>query len=402
MPRLPAVLRPLYPRLKPVYVHATRLVAPASVALSRLGGTYLPTGVVHSMEEAAATSGGHCVTARPPETIARPPFLGYPQDMPPLEPATDTVVPRLAVAELPNGRILGPHRAVITGRGDLLWELSLYFGTTHPRQHPLFLSPFPGAPHRVQGRLGVLASRGDRNYYHFLIDVLPRLGVLAQAPDIEVPTQWYVPATTRFQLELLNLMGITADQRINSDEIGHVQADCLVVPGLASVVKEKNTPWMVEYLRRRLLPAVPVAAERRPVYITRTAGTNNRAVANEPALIAMLVERGFDVVDPGALSVAEQIRTFAQASVIVSPHGAALANLVFASPGCTVIELFPPGCVLPDYWRLASSVPGLTYRYFSAWPNSSTPQNRPTAIVSDITIDLTALGAMLDELSATP
>jgi capsular polysaccharide biosynthesis protein len=394
-------LRPLYPRLKPAYVHATRVVAPAAVALSRFGGSYLPTGVVETMEEAAATSGGHCVTARAPETIARPPFLGYPQDLPPLEPATDTVVPRLAVAELPGGRILGPHRAVITGAGDLLWELSLYFGTTHPRQHPLFLNPFPGPPHQVAGRLGVLASRGDRNYYHFLIDVLPRLGVLAQAPDIEVPEQWYVPATSRFQLELLDLMGITADTRINSDEIEHVRADCLVVPGLASVVKEKNTPWMVEFLRQRLLTEVPDAASRRPVYITRTAGTNNRAVANEPALISMLTERGFDVVDPGAMSVAEQIRTFAGASVIVSPHGAALANLVFASPGCTVIELFPPGCVLPDYWRLASSVPGVTYRYLSAWPDSSTAQNRPMAIVSDIAVDLTALGTMLDESTAT-
>jgi capsular polysaccharide biosynthesis protein len=101
------------------------------------------------------------------------------------------------------------------------------------------------------------------------------------------------------------------------------------------------------------------------------------------------------------MSVAEQIRTFAGASVIVSPHGAALANLVFASPGCTVIELFPPGCVLPDYWRLASSVPGVTYRYLSAWPDSSTAQNRPMAIVSDIAVDLTALGTMLDESTAT-
>jgi capsular polysaccharide biosynthesis protein len=397
MPRLPAVLRPLYPKLKPVYVRATGVVAPVAVALSRLGGSYLPTGVAHSMEEAAATSGGRCVVARPPETIVRPPFLGLPADLPPLEPATDTVVPRLAVAELPNGRILGPHRAVITGAGDLLWELSLYFGTTNPRQHPLFLSPFPGAPHEVKGRLGVLASRGDRNYYHFLIDVLPRLGVLAQAAEIDMPEQWYVPATSPFQLELLDLMGITADRRINSDEIGHVRAETLVVPGLASVVKEKNTPWMVEFLRQRLLPNVE-PTERRPVYITRSAGTNNRAVTNEPELIALLTARGFDVVDPGALSVVDQIRIFASSSIIVSPHGAALANLVFASPGCHVIELFPPGCVLPDYWRLASSVPGVTYRYLSAWPPSDAPQNRPSAIVSDITVDLAALVALLDEV----
>ena len=65
---------------------------------------------------------------------------------------------RLAVAELPGGRVLGPHRAVITGRGDLVHDVSWYFGTRHAREHPVFLNPFAGAPLHVAGRLGVLAS----------------------------------------------------------------------------------------------------------------------------------------------------------------------------------------------------------------------------------------------------
>ncbi len=149
--------------------------------------------------------------ARPPETIVRPPFEGVPSDLPALEPATDTEIPRIAVDELPHGRVLGQSRAVITGRGDLLWELSHYFGARSPRQHPVFNNPFPGSPLDVDGRLGVLASRGDVNYYHFLIDVLPRIGVLEQAPDVAAPDRWYVPAQTRFQRELLDLAGITTD-----------------------------------------------------------------------------------------------------------------------------------------------------------------------------------------------
>jgi hypothetical protein len=104
MPRLPAALRPLYPYLQPTYVHLNRYLAPATVRLSR---GMLPTGVVETMEEAASTSGGRCVVARAPETIVRPPFLGWPADLPPLEPATDTEIPRVAVAELPDGRVLG-------------------------------------------------------------------------------------------------------------------------------------------------------------------------------------------------------------------------------------------------------------------------------------------------------
>jgi capsular polysaccharide biosynthesis protein len=403
MPRLPAPLRPLYPYLQPAFMHTSRLVAPVTTRLSRLAGGLVPAGIVATMEEAASTSGGTCVTARPPETIVRPPFLGWPADLPPLEPATDTVIPRLAVAELPGGRVLGRTRAVITGKGDLLWELSHYFGTTHPRQHPVFVNPFPKPPRDVAGRLGLLASRGDINYYHFLIDVLPRLGVLEQAEGIEMPDCWYVPAQGKFQRQFLELMGITDEKLVDSDENPHVRAECLVVPSLPSVVGEKNPPWVVEFLRRRLMGGLNLPQERRPIYITRTAGTNNRAVMNEPELLAFLTARGFDIIDPSELTVIGQMEAFAAASVIVSPHGAALANLVFASPGTTVIELFPPGSVLPDYWRLASSVPGLRYRYLSAWPRRTRRQglfsDRGKMIVSDIEVDLAALTVMLDQLS---
>lgn len=375
------------------------LVSPATMRLAKLHGGWVPTGIVDTMEEAAATSGGRCVVARPPEVIARPPFEGVPADLPPLEPATDTEIPRVAVDELPHGRVLGKPRAVITGAGDLLWELSHYFGARTPREHPVFNNPFPGAPREVAGRLGVLASRGDANYYHFLIDVLPRIGVLEQAPDVAPPDLWYAPAQTRFQRELLDLAGIATTARIDSDQYPHVRAETLVVPGLASVVKEKNPPWVVEFLRGRLLRHLAPPKERHPLYVTRTAGTHNRTVLNEPALIRLLTARGFEVIDPAAESVLAQMEAFASASVIVSAHGAALANLVFASPGATVIELFPAGQVLPDYWRLASSA-GVHYRYLSAWPESG-GHSRSTAIVSDIEVDLAALEAMLDAVPSS-
>jgi hypothetical protein len=65
--RLPARLRPLFPYLKPAFVTATRVVAPASQRLSTARGGLLPTGVVSTLERAAETSGGRCVVARPPE-----------------------------------------------------------------------------------------------------------------------------------------------------------------------------------------------------------------------------------------------------------------------------------------------------------------------------------------------
>jgi capsular polysaccharide biosynthesis protein len=397
MVRLPPRLRPLFPYLKPAYVSATRAVSPVTLAMSRTRGGLLPTGTVLTMEDAAATSGGRCVVARQAETLERGEPTGLPAGLPMLEPTDDGPVDRVAVAELPNGRVLGPHRAVITGANDLVWEISRYFGTTKPRQHPVFLNPFPPPPLEVEGRLGVLASRGDSNYYHFLNDAITRIGVLEHALEIAPVDRWYVPAGMSFQRELLDMMDVGADRIIDASEHPHVRAEVLVVPGPPAMT-EKNPPWVSAFLRDRLMQASGKPPTGNPIYVTRGATGNNRDIINEAEVRDLLAKRGFDVIDPGQMSVADQIRAFAEAPVIVSAHGAALANLAFAGPGSAVIEIFPTGCVLPDYWRLAAGVPGLTYRYLSDWPTTAR-LSRAMAIVTDINVDIDALVALLDDVS---
>jgi capsular polysaccharide biosynthesis protein len=393
-------VRPYFPYLKNAYTTATRMVAPATQRLSRLRGGHLPSGVVATLEEAAASSGGRCVMARPAEPVTRPAARGLPAGHPTFAAGVNHVPP-VRVAELPGGRVLGPNRAVLSGRGDLVHEVSWYFGTdrARPREHPLFMHPFPPPPVEVSGRLGVLASRGDGNYYHFLVDALARLGVMEQCPQLAPPDRWYVPACARFQRDLLGMIGLRPEQWIDADEVPHVRAECLVVPGqpTATVL---NPPWVVEFLRSRLLPAVDVTGPRTPIYLTRGNQLNNRRVVNEEQVLALLSERGFTALDPGALSVAEQIRACATASVIVGAHGAGLANIMFAGPGAAVVELFPAGDALPDcYWTLSRNVPDLDYRYLAGvGGRSRRDYNR--ALVSDIHVDIDALARILDGLSA--
>jgi capsular polysaccharide biosynthesis protein len=399
MVRLPPPLRPLFPYLKPAYVRATGALAPAMQRLSRARGGMLPTGVAATLREAAESSGGRWVQARPAEVIARPDRIpGRPPDLPRTDTGDGESVAAVGVAELPGGRVLGPHRAVVSGRGDLVHEVSWYFGTARPRQHPLYLNPFPPRPLEVSGRVGVLAARGDGNYYHFLMDVVTRLGLLAQAPAITPPERWYVPQQTPFQRELLDLLDIPADSRIDAGVHPHLRAECLVVPQ-SPAMTEKNPPWTVRFLRERLLPFADAPAARRRIFVTRGPSANNRTVRNETEVLSVLAARGFEAIDPGAMSVLDQISAFASAELIVAPHGAAMTNLVFAPPGAAVVELFPAGCLLPDFWRLACGVPGLSYRYLSA-PSGPARATRQHAIVRDIDVDLTALVEVLDELDA--
>lgn len=393
MVRLPPRLRPLFPYLKPAYVRATRVVAPASVRLSR---SALPTGAT-TLRAAAESGGGRYVLARAAEEVERPPIEGVPPGLPLADRSNGQAFGPVGVAELPGGRVLGPHRAVISGRNELVHDVSWYFGTRRPHEHPLYLNPFPAPPLEVDRRLGVLAARGDGNYYHFLMDVIAKLGVLEQAPEIAPPERWYVPQGVGFQRELLDLAGVPAEARVDASEHPHVRAEVLVVPAPPEMT-EKNPPWAVQWLRARLLRAVEVPdGPRRRIYVTRGPSSHNRSVVNEAEVRGLLAERGFVDVDPGELSVADQIRTFATAELIVAPHGAALANLIFAAPGATVIELFPAGCLLPDFWRLACGVPGLRYRYLSAY-GPPPRRGRQTTIVRDIEVDVPALAALLESL----
>ena len=67
-----------------------------------------------------------------------------------------------------------------------------------------------------------------------------------------------------------------------------------------------------------------------------------------PNLTARLKNAGFSVIAPENYTVEQQIRIFSRAKIIVGEIGAALANIIFAPPGCTVIEIMPE--IKPSLW----------------------------------------------------
>jgi capsular polysaccharide biosynthesis protein len=292
--------------------------------------------------------------------------------------------------------VLGPHRAVIDGAGTMINEFSRYFGTRSWREHPIFWHPFPAAPLEVNGRLAVLACRGDVSYYHFLLDVLPRVEILETA-GVPPADRWYVPRQHGYQSELLELAGVPpGEEVVDADLVPHVRAETLLVPGLPDA-DLKTPPWAVDFIRGRLLDPALARIPGRRIYVTRGRERNNRTVRNEDEVVALLSERGFEVIDPAKLPVAEQIRTFAEAEWIVGPHGAGLANTAFCGPGASVVELFAPDYVQGCYWKLADCVEGVAYRYLVG-AGRPPRGGRMRGVMSDINLDLAALARTLDAL----
>ena len=104
------------------------------------------------------------------------------------------------------------------------------------------------------------------------------------------------------------------------------------------------------------------------------------------------------MIDPGCTSsVREQIQAFAAAAtVIVAPRTVPRWPICSSrAPAPRSWNCFPRGVLLPDFWRLATGVPGLTYRYVSA--PAVTRQSRAQAIVRDIEVDIDGPGRHPDD-----
>lgn len=311
----------------------------------------------------------------------------------------DHEVPETFVLDLAGGTVLGRHAAVVTAGGVLDQETSHYFGIEGWREHPVFLNPRPGPVEHVKGTLLVLAARatGD-NYYHFLVDALPRLGLLSDAlPGVmDGVDAVLVDGATRYQRELLGLLGLDQRRLLHPGRGLHLRADRLLVPSLpnsSTIVSPRTTQWLRENLPPRTTTGLPAR-----LYVTRGTTPHTRRVEQDAELRERLSRRGFAVLDPGALSVQEQIDHFAAARVVVAPHGAALTNLSFCRPGVRLLELFAPGYLNPGYWSILANIEDSRYRYLVGRGRAVVPGSPMRGVMHDIDVDPAAVETALDTL----
>jgi hypothetical protein len=174
-------------------------------------------------------------------------------------------------------------------------------------------------------------------YYHWLLNSLPRLGILELA-GIRLNDLDFIitnPLRHPFQRESLVMLGVDCARIRETGKRITYFSEALALTTIPGFIQGFHH----EFLRRRLAPAQPNESSWRRLYLAR-GDSRHRHVTNEPSIIAALTKEGFEVCHPEELSLREQIRLFQEAQVVVAPHGAALANLVFCAPGTRVAEVF--------------------------------------------------------------
>ncbi|MFA7324159.1 MAG: glycosyltransferase family 61 protein, partial [Candidatus Nanopelagicales bacterium] len=164
-------------------------------------------------------------------------------------------------------------------------------------------------------------------YYHWLIEDLPCvLAALAQEPRAAIVVSGHPPAYVSSFLNGLSRRVVQVD--------GPVSLHNVVLVG-----RGPDTGWAhpadTEHVRS-LEPAT-VAAGSTSLYVSRQG--SRRSPTNEAAVQSLCSDYGLAVIHPSSMTVTDQARLFANATLIVGPHGAGLANSVWAPAQAVLIEL---------------------------------------------------------------
>lgn len=269
--------------------------------------------------------------------------------------------PERFVCTVSNASLHMQSGAVCTSSGSLLAESALE--RERMQISPAFRSFRPAWRNRLHGKYTTIWGLWGEQFYHWWIDCLPRIQSLVST-NVLPRTPLLIPAHLgNFQRESLAACLPPETKIVEVEDQGWIDLDQLVLPSFLTWKSCGLIPSTHrDYLRERLFKYAGVKApvSHRRLYISRSK-VGRRQLLNESAVETFLTERGFETCHPEQLSLAEQVRLFSEAEIIVAAHGSALVNLLYGSK-VRLLELFPNQDPATHFFFLCQSL-GHEYHY---------------------------------------
>ena len=191
----------------------------------------------------------------------------------------------------------------------------------------------------IPGAALVLCSHEPSNYGSFLFRVMPKLATIRALSLNDLPVIVY--ARTQSVLDLLEICGVDI-RRVIQHEIGfETSMDRAIVPTLRNPhgFLDGETVALIRAMVASVAPDRPT----RKLYVSRLrhgqASGSTRRLVNEVEVAERLAKLGFEILEPERLSMREQIKTFAEAAIVVGPSGSGMFNTVFCTPGTRIVDI---------------------------------------------------------------
>lgn len=192
----------------------------------------------------------------------------------------------------------------------------------------------------------ILTNPWSGNFWHWTVDTLTQLeGIEYYQKNTGIKPKLIVSANLRsWQKDSLKLLGYEESDLIIWQDF-RCTVKQLIVPSFRRSYDEIHGEISVnacQWLRAKMLNNLDKIKSDRVfssrIFISRSKALGRR-ITNENEVIQALKPNGFSVYILEEMSYLEQVQLFAQAKVIIAPHGAGLTNLIFAD-NPIILELF--------------------------------------------------------------
>jgi glycosyltransferase involved in cell wall biosynthesis len=196
------------------------------------------------------------------------------------------------------------------------------------------------------------------NYYHWLVEGLLSLDILSRALGLDNNVKIALPKSTE--------IGAVFDHRESLRAVGLAGREIVEVE--ANLIKVREAIW-IDSDQVQFIPA-PYLKDFQQRIAAQYAGLRSprnrrllvarrgpvRKIHNIEQVQTFLSRYDFETVYLEGMSMMNQILLFQSAEVIIAPHGAGLANLLFCEPGTKVIELMPACEMRPFFWLISEKL----------------------------------------------
>ena len=213
---------------------------------------------------------------------------------------------------------------------------------------------------------------GNNNFWHWMYDVLPRIGIVENKFALKKFKFFFVPNKEfLYQIDTLKILGILK-KSISSKKFKHIYSDKIIAtnhPWQYSKSAHKDIgevpKWISFWIRKKFLKFKSKKKFYNKIYIDRSDSkfniNNKRIILNEKEIREILLKKKFKIIRLSEYSFKDQIAIFNNAKIIVGNHGAGFANLVFCKRNTKIVEFIDKNTSKP----IKKISKDLSLKYFS-------------------------------------
>jgi len=217
---------------------------------------------------------------------------------------------------------------------------SNFSSSKHPLQE--LVPPKPAGDKQLE--FGFVIGGNRSGFAHWFYEQLPKLyWYEAYCTKTDSKPELIVSGElSKWQTHSLELVGYPPDDYVQHQGPEVIDIDRLLVPPHPRRTRGGEfqvCPSAIKWVRDRIISNISSNSTSFPdrVYVSR-ADADRRQVINENEVVSLLKQYGFESIEPGRLSFDDQVRLFANADVVVGPHGAGLTNMIYGE-NVKILEL---------------------------------------------------------------